>query len=192
MIFHEEAGGKPSLSFPEKSQLLFFSRISRFRLGKRSFLIIKAKYSFCPYFHSLFAGLQLLQQLSRRLLPITLRVILGPPPQIVTGINQRPLRNPSQLLIGTGRVAGQVQHVPVTAGRDFVWEIAANGVAKCLHHLEDGASLAGSEVPCADTGLLLAEVVEGLQVAGCKVEDVDVIADGGSVVGFVVCQGLER
>lgn len=53
--------------------------------------------------------------------------------------------------------------------------------------MENGASLARPEVPGAHAGLVVAEVVEGDEVALCEVEDVDVVADGGAVVGGVVC-----
>jgi hypothetical protein len=65
--------------------------------------------------------------------------------------------------------------------------VAADGGRKGLDHLVDGAALAGAQVPGADAGVLLAEVVKGGEVAVGEVEDVDVIADRGAVLGVVVC-----
>ncbi len=53
--------------------------------------------------------------------------------------------------------------------------------------MEDGAALACSEVPGAHAGVVIAQVVERDEVTLCEVEDVDVVADGGAVVGGVVC-----
>ena len=52
--------------------------------------------------------------------------------------------------------------------------------------MEDSATLSSSEVPGAHAGLVIAKVIEGDEVALCEVEDVDVVADGGAVVGGVV------
>ena len=65
-------------------------------------------------------------------------------------------------------------------------QIATDGGGEGLDHLADGAALAGAEVPGADTGVVLTEVVERCEVAVGEVEDVDVVADGGAVLGIVV------
>lgn len=52
--------------------------------------------------------------------------------------------------------------------------------------MEHGAAFAGAEVPGAHARVVCAQVVEGFEVAVGEVEDVDVVADGGAVVGGVV------
>lgn len=130
--------------------------------------------------------LQLRHQLRRRILPIPLRVILRPEPQIRARILQRPLRLPVEFLVGTRRVGGEVEHVAVATGRDFVGERLADGRGEGVDHLVDGAAAAGSQVPGAYARVLGAEVVEGFQVAVCEVEDVDVVSDCCAVAGGVV------
>lgn len=89
--------------------------------------------------------------------------------------------------MGTGRVGSQIQDVTGTAGSNLVGEIAADSGRESIDHLVDGAALAGTQVPGTDTGVIGAEVVEGLEMTICKVEDVDVVTDGGSVARLVVC-----
>ena len=136
--------------------------------------------------HLLLASLELLQQLRRRILSVSLGVVLRPPPEILARIDQRALRLPAQLLVRASRVGGQVEHIAVAARSDFVRQIAAHGGAEGLDHLEDCAALAGAQVPGAHARVVGAQVVEGLEVAIGEVEDVDVVADGGAVVGGVV------
>jgi hypothetical protein len=130
--------------------------------------------------------LQLIQQLSRRLLPVSLRVVLGPQPQILASLLEGALGLPAELLVGTGRVGSQIENVTGAAGSDLVGQVAADGLGKGADHLVDGAAAACAEVPGADAGVVGAEVVEGFEVAVCKVEDVDVVTDGGAVVRGVV------
>ena len=52
--------------------------------------------------------------------------------------------------------------------------------------MEDGAPFARSEVPGTYAGMVIAEVIEGDEMALCEVEDVDVVADGGAVFRGVV------
>lgn len=131
--------------------------------------------------------LQLSQQLRRRLLTVALGVVLGPEPEILAGLLEGVRGLPAELGIGAGRVGSQVEDVTGTAGGNLVGEVAADGGREGLDHLVDGAALAGTQVPGTDAGVVLAQVVQGLQVAVCQVEDVDVVADGGAVVRGVVC-----
>lgn len=131
--------------------------------------------------------LQLLHQLGRRLLVVALRVVARPAPEILARLLEGALRLPAELLLGAGRVGGQIQDVAGAAGRDLVREIAAHRGGERADHLVDGAALAGTEVPGAHAGAVLEQVVEGLEVAVREVQDVDVVADGGAVVGGVVC-----
>ena len=131
-------------------------------------------------------SLELLNKLLRRLLPVTLRIVLSPAPQVLARVLERALGTPAELGVGAGGVGGEVEDVACATGRDFVWQVAADGGGEGLDHLVDGAALAGAQVPGADTGVVLAEVVEGCEVAVGEVEDVDVVADGGAVFGVVV------
>jgi hypothetical protein len=133
------------------------------------------------------ASLELLNELLGRLLPVALRVVLGPAPQILARILECVLGTPAKLGVGTGGVGGEVEDVAGAARGDFVREVAADGGGEGLDHLVDGAALAGAQVPGANAGVVLAEVVEGGEVAVGEVEDVDVVADGGAVFGVVVC-----
>jgi len=115
-----------------------------------------------------------------------LRVVLGPAPQILASILESELCTPAKLGVGTGGVGGEVEDVTCAAGSDLVRQITTNSSGERLDHLVDGAALAGAQVPGADTGVVLAEVVERREVAVGEIENVDVIADGGAVLGVVV------
>lgn len=56
--------------------------------------------------------------------------------------------------------------------------------------MEYGAAFSGAEVPGAHAGVVITEVFEGNEVALGKVEDVDVVADGGAIGGVVVCDRI--
>ena len=127
--------------------------------------------------------LQSLQQMLRRILPIPLRVVLRPPPQIITRILQRPLCLPPQLLVRLGRIRRQIKHVTCSTLDDLVREVAANTLREGFDHVEDGGPATGAKVPSIDAGLLLTKVVEGSKVALREVEDMDVVPDCGAVVG---------
>lgn len=126
------------------------------------------------------------QQLRRRLLAVSLRVIVNPSPQILTSLLHRQLRLPVQLLVCQCRVRCEVEHVTRSPGADLVWEIATNNLAEGIDDIIDGAAATGAEVPCLDTRLVLAEVVQSLEVALGKIDNVDVITNGGTVLGVVV------
>lgn len=100
------------------------------------------------------------------------------------------LGGPAQLGVRTGGVGSEVENVTGTTRGNLVGKVTADGGGESLDHLVDGAALAGTEVPGADTGVVLAQVVQSLQVAVRQVEDVDVVADGGAVVRGVVCTEL--
>jgi len=123
----------------------------------------------------------------RRRLPISIRVVLRPLPQTLTFIRQRPRRFPAQLLLCPINLRRQVEHISCASLDDLVRKLAANGFVEGGDHLEDGGANAGAEVPGAHTGVDSAEVVEGCQVAGGQIFDVEVVADGGAVLGVVVC-----
>ena len=79
-------------------------------------------------------------QLSRRILAITLGVILCPPPQILTHIVQRPLGLPAKLIVGAGRVGREIQHVTATSRGDLVLELVAHSLGEGVDHFIDGAA----------------------------------------------------
>jgi hypothetical protein len=132
------------------------------------------------------ARLQLLNELFRGLLPVTLRVILSPAPEILASILKRALGTPAELGVGAGSIGSKVENITSTARSDLVGEVAADGGGEGLDHLVDCAAPAGAQVPGADAGVVLAEVVESREVAVRQVEDVDVVADSGAVFGVVV------
>lgn len=121
-------------------------------------------------------------------MPVSLGVVLSPEPEILAGLLEGSLGFPAELLVGASRVGCEVENVTSTAGSDFVGEVAADGLGEGADHLVDGAATAGTQVPGAHTGVVGAEVVQGLEVTVCKVENVDVVADSGSVVRGVVCR----
>jgi len=126
----------------------------------------------------------------RRRLPISIRVVLRPLPQTLTLICQRPRRLPTELLLCPVHLCREVKHVAGTSLNDLVGEFAANGFIEGGDHFKDGGANAGAEVPGAHARVDGAEVVEGSQVAGGQVFDVEVVADGGAVFGVVVCKVL--
>ncbi|POR37440.1 Putative quinone oxidoreductase [Tolypocladium paradoxum] len=126
-------------------------------------------------------GLDGRQKLGRGLLSVALGVVVHPSPQVLAGLLHGELRLPLELLVGQRRVGRQVQHIALSAGNHLVLEVAANDGAERLDHLEDGAAAARAQVPRLDAGLVVAEVVEGDEVAPGQVDDVDVVADGSSV-----------
>lgn len=115
-----------------------------------------------------------------------MRVVAGPEPEILAGLLEGTFGLPAELSVGAGRVSGQVKDVTSATGSNLVGHLAADGVGEGVDHLVDGAALSGSQVPGLDTGVVAAEVVEGLQVAVGEIENVDVVTDGGAVAGVVV------
>jgi hypothetical protein len=111
------------------------------------------------------ARLELLNELLRGVLPVTLRVVLGPAPKILASIFKRALGTPAELGVGAGGVGGKVENVTGAARSDFVGKVAADSGGEGLDHLVDGAAPAGTQVPGADTRVVLAEVVESREVA---------------------------
>lgn len=85
-----------------------------------------------------------------------------------------------------GGVGGKVEDIALAALDNLVGELAADDGAEGVDDFEDGAAAAGAEVNGLDAGLLLAEVVEGNEVALGEVEHVDIVADGGAVPRRVV------
>lgn len=130
--------------------------------------------------------LQPLHKLPRRILPIPLNIILRPPPQILARLLERQLRLPSELPIRPPGITRQIQHVAGAPPHDLIRQVPSHSRREGLHHLEDGRALAGAEVPGAHAGAVFAEVVERHEVPAGEVQDVDVVADSGAVVGVVV------
>lgn len=72
-------------------------------------------------------------------------------------------------------------------GDYFVREIMVDDFVEGFDYFEDGVVMIGVEVLGFDIGFVFMKVVEGDEVIFGKIEDVDVIVDGGIVVGVVVC-----
>jgi hypothetical protein len=122
------------------------------------------------------------KQLSRRLLAITLRIVLSPQPKIITSLLERALSLPAKLCVRASRVSSEVKDITSATGRNLVGLVLSDGSGECADHLVDGAALSGSEVPGAHAGVVGAQVVEGFEVAVGEIQNVDVVADGGTVV----------
>lgn len=144
--------------------------------------------------------LQSSQQLGRGLLTVTLRVVLGPEPQILAGLLEGALGGPAKLAGSTVGVGSQVQDITGTAGGNLVREVTTDSSGEGTNHFVDGAALTGTQVPGTDTGVVGAKVVQSLQVTVSQVQNVDVITDGSAVVGvvvycnvsYVICTGYRR
>lgn len=130
--------------------------------------------------------LELSEQLSRGLLAVTLGVVLSPEPEILASLLEGTLSLPSELSVSAGGVGSEIEDIASTTGGNLVRLVLSDGGGEGADHLVDGAALSGTQVPGADTGVVGAEVFQGLEVAVCEIQNVDVIADGGSVVGSVV------
>lgn len=111
--------------------------------------------------------LELLQQLSRGLLSVTLRVVLRPAPQILAGLLEGAMGLPAELRVGAGWVSGQVENITGTARSDLIREVTANSRGEGADHLVDGAATSSSQVPSTDTGVVRTQVVQGLEVTIC-------------------------
>lgn len=122
---------------------------------------------------------------------VTLGVVADPFPEVVAGLLHCELGLPAELLVGEGRVGSEVENVSLSSRFDLVGEIAANDLAEGLDNLKDSASTAGTQVPCLDTRLVLAQVVKSDKVAAGKVNNVNVVSNGSTVARGVVYQMLE-
>jgi hypothetical protein len=127
-----------------------------------------------------------LQKLGRGILAVTLGVVLNPSPEVIAGLLHGELGLPVELLVGEGRVGSKIENVSLSSGTDLVGKIATDDLAEGLDNLKDSAATSGTQVPCLDTGLVLAQVVEGHQVTAGKVDNVDVVSDGSAVARGVV------
>jgi hypothetical protein len=109
-------------------------------------------------------SLKLLHKFLGRLLPVALWVVLSPAPKILASILKRALGTPAELSVGASGVGSEVEDVTSTTRGDFVGQIAANGGGERLDHFVDSAALTSSQIPGADAGVILAEVVESCEV----------------------------
>lgn len=107
-------------------------------------------------------------------------------PEVLTGLLHGELGLPFQLGVGEGRVGGEVEDVTLSSRSDLIRKITTDNLAEGLDDLKDGAASARAQVPGLDAGLLLSEVVQSNEMASGKVDNVDVISNGGAVSGFVV------
>jgi hypothetical protein len=118
-----------------------------------------------PQRASSLARLELLNELLRGLLPVTLGVVLGPAPKILASILKRALGTPAELGVGAGSIGSKVENITSTARGDLVGKVTADSGGEGLDHLVDGAAPASTQVPGADTRVVLAEVVKSREVA---------------------------
>ncbi len=97
------------------------------------------------------------------------------------------LRLPAELLVRSCWISGEIQNIASSPLDDLIWQVSTNGFTESFDHIVHGTSFTGSEIPCPYTGVVLAEVIEGDQVAFCEVDDMDVVADCCAVLPRVVC-----
>ena len=143
--------------------------------------------SFAKYVMLLTLGrLDIGEELRWWFLTVALRVVVDPSPQVLAGLLHGQLRLPVELLVGQRRVCREIEHIALSAAFHLVLQITTDDLAEGIDNLVDGASTARSQIPCLYARLLFAEVIEGEQVTLGKVDDVDVIADGGAIAGRVV------
>jgi hypothetical protein len=130
--------------------------------------------------------LKLGEELSRGLLAVTLGVVLSPEPEILASLLEGTLSLPAELGVSAGGVGSEVEDIASATGSDLVGLVLSDSGGEGADHLVDSAAPAGTQVPGAHTGVVGAQVVQGLEVTVCEIQDVEVIADGGTVVRGVV------
>jgi hypothetical protein len=132
------------------------------------------------------------QQFGRGVLSVALRVVGDPSPQILACLLNAELRLPAKLLVGEIGLGGEVQDIALSAADNLAVKlgcltlsfagIALNDLSESSHHLLNTGASSRAQVPGLDTGLVLAEVLEGSKVTTGEIEDVDVVTDGCSVM----------
>lgn len=138
------------------------------------------------YFSCLFSSLLLIpksvDKLFWWLLSVALWVVLGPPPEVGAGVLESVGGFPSKLLVRTRWVCCKVEHVTGPAWSDFVGKITTYGFAEGLDHVVDGRTSASTQIPCAYTWLVGAQVVQGNKMPFCQIEDVNVVTDRSAIL----------
>lgn len=89
-------------------------------------------------------------------------------------------------MICSGRVGGEIQDVPCTSADDGEGQAAAHCSAESFDHMEDCTAFSCAKVPGADAGVVIAQMLERNEVTLGEVEDVDIVADSGTVRGSVI------
>jgi hypothetical protein len=93
---------------------------------------------------------------------------------------------PTEFGVGQARVGGEIQDITITARSNLVGKATANGMTEGLDHVKNSRTLAGPKIPGLDTRLLLTKIVESDQVSLGKIQNMDVVTDGCTILGFVV------
>ena len=93
---------------------------------------------------------------------------------------------PTEFGVGQGWVGGEIQDIAITARSNLVRKVTTNGMTEGLDHVKNSRALAGSQIPGLDTRLLLTKIVESDQVTLGKIQNMDVVTDGCTVLGFIV------
>lgn len=139
-----------------------------------------------PFSHLDLGRLDGIEKLGRGLLAVALGVVAHPAPQILAGLFHRLLRLPVELLVGERGVGRQVQDIALAAADNLVGKVAADDGAKGLDNVKDGAATSRAKVPGLDAGLAGAQVLQGGEMALGEVDDVNVVANCGAVLGSVI------
>ena len=95
-------------------------------------------------------------------------------------------RLPTQLGLGPRRVGIGLSNVASASVDDLVGEVVTDRPLERVDHLEDGRAVTRAEVPRVDGGISRSEAVQGGDVPGCEVLDMDVVAHSRAVRRRVV------
>src|SRR5215208_7276691 len=117
---------------------------------------------------------------------ISLWVLRLPAPGVGAHLVDRPGCGPAQLGLGLRGVGVRLGDVAAAARGDLVREVAAARAGEGPQHLHDRARPAGAEVPGRDRLVGGCQTLEGGDVAGGEVLDVQVVAAAGAVGRGVV------
>ena len=93
---------------------------------------------------------------------------------------------PSKLLVSTGRFRGEVKDVSGSTTDNLVGELPTDDGTEGCNHVDDCRAVACSKIPRSYARLDAQETVDGGEMAGCEIDNVDIIADGCAILRIVV------
>jgi hypothetical protein len=80
----------------------------------------------------------------------------------------------------------QIKNISSPAAYHFIWKISPHGKIEGMNDVVDCGSSTRTQIPRTDAGLFGLQVLHCCEMAGCQIQNMDVIADGGTVLGCVV------
>src|SRR3954466_2969502 len=105
---------------------------------------------------------------------VTVRVLRRPTPAVLAHLVDGATGGPAQLALGLCGVGVRLGDVPGTPGGDLVGQVLAASPGEGVDHLLDRRRPAGAEVPGRHGFVCGSELLEGGDVAGGEVLDVEV------------------